>query len=205
MVFKTRDLLLVQRTQTANALRGHLAEYGVIAPQGIQHIGHLARALEDADTALPPVVVDLGRELLDHLAALNERVAALNERIKEIAKTDETARQLTTIPGIGPISAAAMAAIAPSPSTFSKGRDFAAWLGLTPKQNSTGGKTRLGGTSKMGQRDLRRLLILGAMAVVQQAARHGATAGSWLARMLARSRQRKRRILGDSRVAYGSP
>jgi transposase len=79
-----------------------------------------------------------------------------------------------------------MAAVAPPPSIFTKGRDFAAWLGLTPKQNSTGGKTRLGKTSKMGQRDLRRLLILGAMAVVQQASRRGAAAGSWLARMLAR-------------------
>lgn len=186
MVFKTRDLLMAQRTLTINALRGHLAEYGVVAPQGIQNIGQLAGALEDPDAALPPVVIELGRELLDHLAALDDRIAALSERVKEMARTDDTARRLMTIPGIGPICAAAMAAVAPPPSTFTKGRDFAAWLGLTPKQNSTGGKTRLGKTSKMGQRDLRRLLILGAMAVVQQAARRGATAGSWLASMLAR-------------------
>ncbi|ESZ22717.1 IS110 family transposase [Mesorhizobium sp. L48C026A00] len=187
MVFKTRDLLMAQRTQTINALRGHLAEYGVIAPQGPQNIGQLAEALDDPETSLPPAVVDLGRELLNHLATLDDRIGALSERVKEIARTDETARRLMAIPGIGPICAAAMAAVAPPPSTFTKGRDFAAWLGLTPKQNSTGGKTRLGKTSKMGQRDLRRLLILGAMAVVQRAARRGATAGSsWLARMLAR-------------------
>jgi transposase len=96
-----------------------------------------------------------------------------------------------TIPGIGPISASALEALAPSPETFVKGRDFAAWLGLTPRQNSSGGKPRLGRVSKMGQRDLRRLLIIGAMAVVRWAARKGAPAGSWLARML----ERKPRML----------
>lgn len=186
MVFKTRDLLLGQRTQAMNALRGHLAEYGVIAPQGIQHFGNLARVVEDGDSALPQAVVELAKELLAHIGILSERISALDERIKEIAKVDETARQLMTIPGIGPITATAMVAMAPPTSTFSKGRDFAAWLGLTPKQNSTGGKTRLGETSKMGQKDLRRLLILGAMAVVQKAARHGAVEGSWLARMVVR-------------------
>jgi transposase len=186
MVFKTRDLLMTQRTQTINALRGHLAEYGVIAPKGAHNVDQLAKALEDPDATLPLAVIDLGKELLDHLEVLDERVAALSKRVKEVARTDETARRLMTIPGIGPICAAAMAAVAPPPSVFTKGRDFAAWLGLTPKQNSTGGKTRLGETSKMGQRDLRRLLIIGAMAVVQQAARSGAPAGSWLGRMLAR-------------------
>ncbi|CAN7504354.1 IS110 family transposase [Phyllobacterium sp. LjRoot231] len=186
MAFKTRDLLMAQRTQTINALRGHLAEYGVIAPQGIQNIGQLAKALDDPEATLPPAVVELGRELLNHLETLDERVAVLSERVKETARTDETARRLMTIPGIGPICAAAMAAVVPPPSTFAKGRDFAAWLGLTPKQNSTGGKTRLGKTSKMGQRDLRRLLIIGAMAMVGHAARRGAPVGSWLARMLAR-------------------
>ena len=91
-----------------------------------------------------------------------------------------------TIPGVGAVCAMAMAALAPPPETFAKGRDFAAWLGLTPKQNSSGGKDRLGRTSKMGQRDVRRLLILGATSVVRWAARKGAPEGSWLARMLAR-------------------
>lgn len=186
MVFKTRDLLLGQRTQVMNALRGHLAEYGVTAPKGIQHFANLARVIEDGNAALPQVVVDLAKELLAHIGILSERISALDAHIKNITKVDETAQQLMTVPGIGPITATAMVAMAPPTSTFSKGRDFAAWLGLTLKQNSTGGKTRLGETSKMGQKDLRRLLILGAMAVVQKAARHGAADGSWLARMIAR-------------------
>ena len=101
------------------------------------------------------------------------------------AEEDEDARRLMTIPGIGPVTAAAIA-LAPPAQTFKRGRDFAAWLGLTPLQHSTGGKQRLGGTSKMGERTLRRLLIIGASAVVRWAARKGAPAGSWLERMLAR-------------------
>lgn len=91
-----------------------------------------------------------------------------------------------TIPGIGPITATAIAALAPPAETFRRGRDFAAWLGLTPLQKSTGGKTKLGRTSKMGERTLRRLMIIGSSAVVQQASRRGAPAGSWIAGMLAR-------------------
>ena len=91
-----------------------------------------------------------------------------------------------SIPGVGPVCATALEALAPPPETFSKGRDFAAWLGLTPRQNSSGGKARLGRISRMGQRDLRRLLIIGAMAVVRWAARRGAPAESWLARIMAR-------------------
>jgi len=186
MVFKTRDLLVRQKTQTINALRGHLAEYGIIAPQGAAHIARLAVAVEDPDSSAPPVVLELGRMLLRHIAALETQIAELNARIREQARAEETARRLMTIPGVGPVCAVALAALAPPAESFAKGRDFAAWVGLTPRQSSSGGKARLGKTSKMGQRDLRRLLIIGAMAVVRWAARHGATAGSWLARMLAR-------------------
>jgi transposase len=101
-------------------------------------------------------------------------------------RRDDVAARLMTIPGIGPISAAAMMAFAPPPETFAKGRDFSAWMSLTPKQHSSGGKERLGRTSKMGQRDLRRLLITGAMAVVRWAALRGASEGSWLWKMLHR-------------------
>ena len=93
---------------------------------------------------------------------------------------------MTTIPGVGPVTATALAALAPPAESFKKGRDFAAWLGLTPVQRSTGGKQKLGRTSKMGERTLRRLLIIGACAVVQQASKRGAPEGSWLARMLSR-------------------
>jgi transposase len=123
--------------------------------------------------------------MLDLLAGLNDRIADLD---KEIARRreDEVSRRLMTIPGIGPISATAIAALAPPAETFAKGRDFAAWLGLTPLQRSTGGKQKLGGTSKMGERTLRRLLIIGSSAVVQQASKRGAPKGSWLEQMLAR-------------------
>ncbi len=186
MVFKIRDLLVRQRTQTINALRGHLAEFGIIAPQGPAHIGRLAAKVDASEGSLPEPVHVFCRLLLDGIKALADRIAELNTEIKGRARQDETARRLMTIPGIGPVCATALEALAPPVDIFKSGRDFAAWMGLTPRQHSTGGKPRLGKTSKMGQRDLRRLLIIGASAVVRWAARRGAVAGSWLANMLAR-------------------
>lgn len=186
MVFKTRDLLVRQRTQAINALRGHLTEHGIIAPQGIFHIGRLAAEVEKTPGHLPVVVTELCTILLRHIAKLSEQIAELDRRVRDRAREDETARRLMSIPGVGPICATALEALAPPPETFARGRDFAAWLGLTPRQNSSGGKVRLGRISRMGQRDLRRLLIIGAMAVVRWTGRRGAPAGSWLARMLAR-------------------
>jgi transposase len=186
MVLETRDPLVRQRTQTIDALRGHLAEYGVVAPQGTAHVGRLAGELDEAANGLPAAVVELCRLLLEHVAALDERIAGLERRIRDRARADGTVRRLMTIPGVGPISATALEALAPPPETFAKGRDFAAWLGLTPRQNSSGGKERLGKVSRMGQRDLRRLPVVGATTVVRWARRKGAPAGSWLARMLAR-------------------
>jgi transposase len=184
MVFRTRDLLVRQRTQTINALRGHLAEYGVIAPQGIAHIDRLVVALEEAD--LPEPVRELGRMMLDQVASCNEKIRKLEQDIRQHARQDEDVARLMTIPGIGPISAMAIRAFAPPMESFRNGRDFAAWVGLVPRQKSTGGKQILGRTSKMGQRDIRRLLITGAMAVVCWAARKGVPKETWLARMLAR-------------------
>jgi transposase len=120
------------------------------------------------------------------LQALDDRLAGLDREIAQRAKEDETARRLMTIPGVGPVTATALAALAPPAETFKRGRDFAAWVGLTPLQHSTGGKQKLGTTSKMGERTLRRLLILGASGVLRWVARNGAPAGSWIARMLAR-------------------
>jgi transposase len=186
MVFKTRDLLVRQRTQTINALRGHLTEHGNIAPQGIFHIGRLAAEVENVSSHLPSIVIELCTLLLGHIATLDKQIAVLDRRIRDRAREDETARRLMSIPGVGPVCATALEALSPPSETFTKGRDFAAWLGLTPRQNSSGGKARLGRISRMGQRDLRRLLIIGAMAVVRWAARRGAPAGSWLARIMAR-------------------
>jgi len=126
------------------------------------------------------------REGIAKIQALNDRIAELDKEITRRAREDETARRLMTVPGIGPITATALTALAPPPGTFAKGRDFAAWIGLTPRQHSTGGKQKLGAISKMGERTLRRLLIIGSSAVVLQASRRGAARGSWLEQMLAR-------------------
>jgi transposase len=179
VAFKTRDLLVRQRTQTINAVRGHMAEYGVVAPNGPVHVARLVDAMHDPESGLPASILGVCRLLLDHITTLTGQIGVLEKELRERARADETARRLMTIPGIGVICATAMEALAPPPESFRKGRDFAAWLGLTPKQNSSGGKT-----SKMGQRDLRRLLVSGAIAQVRWAMRKGAPEGSWLARMM---------------------
>lgn len=187
LVFRTRDLLVCQRTQTINAIRGHLAEYGWVAPRGPSWVAMLGELIDDElGASIPLVARDMFRIMLGVLDELDSRISELDKEIARRAREDQVARQLMTIPGIGPIVATAIAALAPAMETFRRGRDFAAWLSLTPKQNSTGGKAKLGRISKMGDRTLRRLLIIGASAVVQQASRRGAPEGSWLAGMLAR-------------------
>jgi transposase len=185
MVFRGRDLLVRQRTQISNALRGHMAEYGWVAPKGLAHLEKLA-ALIANPSAVPEGVRSVCIVLLDSLAVLEKQIALLDKEIARRAREDEVARRLMTIPGIGPITATAITALAPPPGTFAKGRDFAAWVGLTPRQHSTGGKQKLGAISRMGERTLRRLLIIGSSAVVLQASKRGATKGSWLEQMLAR-------------------
>lgn len=185
LVFRTRDLLVRQRTQAINALRSHLAEFGAIAPKGPANIAALAARLGEPGEKLPVEARIMLEVLADTIAALDGRIAQLDAEIARRAKADDVARRLMTIPGVGPITATAMAALAPPPDMFRRGRDFAAWLGLTPLQKSTGGRQRLGRVSKMGERSLRRLLIIGASAVVSQAARRGPQPGTWLARMLA--------------------
>lgn len=186
VVFRTRDLLVRQRTQIINALRGHLAEFGMVVASGAPHTPRLVAIVEDPASQLPKPARVILALLVEQLRDLDSRVVQLDQEIARRAKEDAVARRLMTIPGIGPVTATALAALAPPAETFRRGRDFAAWLGLTPLQRSTGGKQRLGATSKMGERTLRRLLIIGASAVVRHAARRGAPAGSWLAHMIAR-------------------
>jgi transposase len=185
VVFRTRDLLVRQRTQLINALRGHLAEFGHIARKGPGHSARLIELVRDLTAELPPAARSVLIVIVDSLEALQGKIAALDREIAARARSSEAARRLMTIPGVGPVTATAMVALAPPASTFRRGRDFAAWLGLTPRQHSSGGKERLGRTSKMGERSLRRLLILGASSAARMAARNGAR-DPWLARMLAR-------------------
>jgi transposase len=177
-------LLVGQRTQLVNALRGHLAEQGIVLGKGIGNVQRLALRLEEDD--LPDLVRHLGRLYLDQIALLGAEIEKLDNRIVAAAKENGVARRLQTMPGIGPVCAMAITAFAPDMREFRRGRDFAAWLGLVPRQHSSGGKQKLGRTSKMGQRDIRRLLIVGAMSIVHWRGRDGGRPGSWLARMLAR-------------------
>jgi transposase len=187
LVFRTRDLLVRQRTQLINAIRGHLTEYGWVAPKGPSHVAMLGDLLEgELGASIPPAARTMFRTMLDLLEVLNDRIGDLDKEIARRAREDETARRLMTIPGVGPITATAITALAPPAETFAKGRDFAAWLGLAPRQHSTGGKQKLGSISKMGERTLRRLLIIGSSAVVLQASKRGAPQGSWLEQMMAR-------------------
>ncbi|NLS07533.1 IS110 family transposase [Rhizobium sp. P32RR-XVIII] len=186
VVFRARDLLVRQRTQTINALRGHLAEYGLVVARGPAHTTKLIERVEAPSSDLPEagrLALDM---LVDTLRSLEQRIKCLDVEIARRAREDEDARRLATIPGVGPVTAAALVALALAAAIFKRGRDFAAWLGLTPLERSTGGKQRLGKTSKMGERTLRRLLIIGASAVVRHAARRGVPEGSWLGRMLTR-------------------
>jgi transposase len=185
-VFRARDLLVRQRTQLINALRGLVAEYGWVAPQGRTKASALIADIEDPACKLPQSARDVFLVMIDQIRGLDARIEHFDREIAKRAKEDEDARRLVTIPSVGPVIATAMLALAPPAQTFRCGRDFAAWLGLTPRQHSTGGKERLGAITKAGERTLRRLLIIGASAVVRQASKHGAQQGSWLAKMLAR-------------------
>lgn len=186
VVFRARDLSMRQRTQCINALRGHLAEYGHVVPQGTAHVDTLAALVEDTTSSVPESARTILTVLIGTFRALQTQIMELDAEIARRAKADPVARRLTTIPGIGSIAATAITALVPAPEGFRAGRDFAAWLGLTPLQKSTGGKQKLGAISKMGERTIRRLLILGASAVVRWASQRGAAEGSWLARMLCR-------------------
>lgn len=203
MLFRTRRMFVGQRTQMINALRGHLAEHGLVAATRTAQLKRLAHAIEDSDTALPEGVRDLGQMYLAQIEGLNARVAELDQKIKCAAKEADVARRLQTMPGVGPITALAIETFAPELSSFRRGRDFAAWLGLVPKQHSTGGKARLGKTSKMGQRDIRTLLVSGAMAVLQAVERFGTPNNGWLTRMRARKQRMVVAIALANKMARG--
>jgi transposase len=186
VIFRTRDLLVGQRTQIINALRGHMGEFGFIAPQGSANIDRLVAEIEDSSTAVPEAARMCLLRLVALLRGLQTQIEALDAEIAARAKRDEASRRLMTIPGVGPLIATAMEALAPPAETFRSGRDFAAWIGLTPVQKSTGGKQRMGRMSRMGERTLRRLLIIACSGVVRWAKRKDGTANAWLTGMLAR-------------------
>jgi transposase len=167
MLQRTRDLLVSQRTMLVNALRGHLAEFGIVAARGIKNVPALMAELEDPGCAVPDLARQALRPLADQLAAVEHQVEAIEASIVAWHKNNEISRRLATIPGVGPIIASAITAAVPDARAFTSARHFAAWLGLVPRQNSTGGKPRLGRISKQGDANLRRLLIVGAQSVLR--------------------------------------
>ena len=166
---RTRDLLVRQRTMLINALRGHLGDFGIIAPAGRNRVSDLFMALQDADeTEVPALAREALRSLAAELEALETRIEEIEKVIVREHKDNAISRHLATIPGIGPITASAIAATIADPAAFKSGRELAAWIGLVPKQHSSGGKQKLGRVSKQGDRYLRRLLTIGATAVMRR-------------------------------------
>ena len=186
ILFRARELMVRQRTQMINSLRSHLYEFGYVVPQGTRQLAVIANIVDDANTDLPAMVRGISRGLLDQIDDKTARINALLSEIREDAAQLEAARRLQTMPGVGPITALAVEAFAPPMGSFRCGRDFAAWLGLVPKQHSSGGKHRLGRVSKAGQADIRRLLITGAMSRLNWMGRKTIREGSWLAQLAAR-------------------
>ena len=187
MLHRTRQLLVRQRTMLSNALRGHLAELGIVSAKGRNGTGELLQIIADGADSRVPVAV---RGILDVLArqysALGTEIGSIDKSILVLHRSCEASRRLAEIPGIGPIVATALVAEIGDWKTFSSGRSLAAWIGLVPKQHTTGGKDRLGSITKQGNRYLRWLLVVGAMAVIRSAKMHGTKNRPWLARLMER-------------------
>jgi transposase len=181
MVYKVRELLVRQRTQSVNALRSHLAELGIVAAQGTGKLTELIAVVrEPGDARLPEAARLALEDLAGQIEALDARLSRLDDEIVAQVRRCESGRRLTSIPGVGPITAGALLAMVPDPAGFRSARHFATWLGLAPRQNSSGGKQRLGRISKQGNRYLRTLLILGA-ANVLRFMRKNTAVSAWLA------------------------
>ncbi len=185
MQHKTRDLLVRQRTALINALRGHLAEFGIVTSQGRLGLRAAIEALSAAQEFLPEPSWQPFEHIRKQLEELTHKIAELDRIILRWCRNEAAARRLMTIPGVGFLTAAAIAASVGDATEFKSGRQFAAWLGLTPRQNSSGGKERLGRISKQGDRTIRRLLVVGATAVMRRA-RLDAASFPWIARLLGR-------------------
>jgi transposase len=166
---RARQGFVVERTATVNRVRALLTEFGIVLAQGISSV---RRGIPHCVEALPAMAQRAARDLYAHLKVLDERISEYDRDLTRLARLYETARRAQTIPGIGPITASAVVATMGNGREFRNGREFVAWLGLVPRQWSTGGKTRLGHISRWGDAYLRHLLIMGARAVLQMAARH---------------------------------
>jgi len=186
MLHRVRLMLSRQRTQLTNAMRAHMSEFGIVAPVGRMGVERLLEVIADHDDTRIPADARVCLEMLGaQLVVVKEQLLENDRRIRASARETEVGRRLMEIPGVGPLLASAFVASVADPTIFKCGRDLAAWIGLVPKQNSSGGKERLGGISRAGNRYLRQMLVVGAMAVIRHAERHG-TKRAWLLQLLAR-------------------
>ena len=184
---RTRHLFIRQQTAIINSIRAHLAEFGIVAPVGREGVEQLLKIVADTDdTRLPEVARACVAALGSQLLALKAQILAFDRRIVAWHRSNATSKRLDAIPGVGPALATALVASVADPKAFRSGRDFSAWIGLVPKQNSSGGKDRLGNISKQGDRYLRSLFTAGALAVIRYAKIHGTGHRPWLTGLLAR-------------------
>ena len=183
MLLGTRELLLKQRTMLTNAIRGHAAEFGVTGAKGIGRVQELLDRIGD-DRAMPELARTMFVHLAEQMEALETQISAADKQLRAWHRLSEPSRRLAAVPSIGPIIASALVMKVPDPSVFKSGRHFAASIGITPKDHSTAGRQRLGGITRAGDETLRRLLVSGAMAVIQRA-KPGRTS-PWLLQLLAR-------------------
>lgn len=187
VLHRTRHLLVRQQTSVINAIRTHLAEFGMVAPTGRNGVAELLQAAADrADTRLPEVARACVLALAAQLQRLKEQIVEFDRMIRAWHRSSEMSRRLEECPGVGPVLATAVVATVTDPKVFRSGRNFSAWIGIVPKQHSSGGKNRLGGISKRGDRYLRFLFVAGALAVIRYAKIHGTKHRPWLAALLAR-------------------
>jgi transposase len=185
VVLRTRELLVRQRTQLVNALRGHAAEFGLVVPVGVAQMEPLLAKVA-ADPAIPKVAREMLALLGGQVERIDEQLAEIDARLMAMHKANEVSQRLVGVPGVGPITAISLV-LSVDPEQFEDGRHLAAWIGLTPRAHSTGGKQRLGGISRAGHERLRQLLVVGATAVIRHASRPGSRLASpWLTQLLAR-------------------
>jgi transposase len=185
VLHRTRSILVRQRTQLSNAIRGHMSEFGVVAPIGRNGLQALKVVVDAGDVRVPEEARACLLMLFDQLGLINDQILESDRRIIVSARSTEVGRRLMEIPGVGPLLASALVATIADPRAFKSGRNLAAWIGLVPRQNSSGGKERLGGITKQGDRYLRQMLVVGAVAVIRYAVRNGARR-PWLVQLLAR-------------------
>jgi transposase len=187
MLHRTRELFVRQRIMLVNALRAHLAEFGIVAGVGRNGLEKLLEVIaDDQDARVPPEARHCLLALRDQLTLAKQQILEADRRILAWHRASEMSRRLDDIPGVGPLIATALVASVPDPHAFRAGRDLSAWIGLVPKQNSTGGKERLGHISKAGNRYLRKLLVVGALSVIKRAKQTGSSRHPWLVALMAR-------------------